>query len=194
MESVLESASGATGLPSASATPKATPPATPPANPQAVAALIARLDGQFGARISARLVMPAKPARCASMPADLDPRLAAALESRGIARLYVHQREAWDLLRAGRHSVVVTPTASGKTLCYNLPVLQAVLEEKAKALYLFPTKALSQDQVAELVELNRGSLHDPRIEVVNEDAMVWLDREDRSATLEAGGVDVREII
>ena len=122
-----------------------------------VDALIARLDREFGGRISARLVMPAKPARHAEMPADLDPRLATALHSRGIARLYGHQRAAWDHLRAGRHTVVVTPTASGKTLCYNLPVLQSVLEEKSKALYLFPTKALSQDQVAELIEINRGA-------------------------------------
>ncbi len=122
-----------------------------------VAALIARLEGSYGARISGRLTMPARPARYAGMPADLDPRLAAALAGRGIARLYSHQREAWDQLRAGRHTVVVTPTASGKTLCYNLPVLQSVLEEKAKALYLFPTKALSQDQVAEIIELNRAA-------------------------------------
>ncbi len=122
-----------------------------------VAALIARLEGSYGARISGRLTMPARLARYAGMPADLDPRLAAALAGRGIARLYSHQREAWDQLRAGRHTVVVTPTASGKTLCYNLPVLQSVLEEKAKALYLFPTKALSQDQVAEIIELNRAA-------------------------------------
>ncbi|TFH40060.1 MAG: DEAD/DEAH box helicase, partial [Lysobacterales bacterium] len=101
--------------------------------------------------------MPARPARLVDMPLDLHPRLAAALESRGITRLYSHQREAWNHLREGRHVVVVTPTASGKMLCYNLPVLQSVLAEKAKALYLFPTKALSQDQVAELIELNRAA-------------------------------------
>ncbi len=125
--------------------------------PSGVAALIAQLEGSYGARISGRLRMPARPARYADMPADLDPRLAAALAGRGIARLYCHQREAWDRLRAGRHTVVVTPTASGKTLCYNLPVLQSILEEKAKALYLFPTKALSQDQVAEIIALNRAA-------------------------------------
>ncbi len=127
-----------------------------PSSPS-VEALIARLEANHGARISARLVTPARPARYADMPAELDPRLAAALERRGIARLYCHQREAWERLRAGRHTVIVTPTASGKTLCYNLPVLQSVLEKKAKALYLFPTKALSQDQVAELIELNRAA-------------------------------------
>jgi DEAD/DEAH box helicase domain-containing protein len=82
-----------------------------------------------------------------------------ALRERGIGRLYSHQREAWDHVAAGRHVVVVTPTASGKTLCYNLPVIQAALGGSSKALYLFPTKALSQDQVAEILELNAaGSL------------------------------------
>jgi DEAD/DEAH box helicase domain-containing protein len=117
-------------------------------------AVIGHLESRFGARIGGRRVIAAQAARYADLPPDVDRRLASALERRGIARLYSHQREAWDSLRAGRHSVVVTPTASGKTLCYNLPVLQSVLEDKAKALYLFPTKALSQDQVAEIIELN----------------------------------------
>ncbi len=111
-----------------------------------------RLD--HGERITGELVVPARPGRYAELPVDLDPRLAEALRGRGIVRLYTHQRLAWDHLRAGRHTVVVTPTASGKSLCYNLPVMQAVAEARAKALYLFPTKALSQDQVAEVVALN----------------------------------------
>ncbi len=119
-------------------------------------AVIAHLERRFPGRITGRRLIEAQPARHADMPADVDTRIAQALEGRGIARLYSHQREAWDNLRAGKHTVVVTPTASGKTLCYNLPVLQSVLEANAKALYLFPTKALSQDQVAELMELNRG--------------------------------------
>ena len=95
--------------------------------------------------------MPAAEAEWADLPPDLDPRLSAALRERGYGRLYRHQREAWDLSRAGNDVVVVTPTASGKTLCYNLPVAQALLEDpSARALYLFPTKALSQDQQAEL--------------------------------------------
>ena len=82
---------------------------------------------------------------------DLDPRLRAALEARGIRRLYSHQSEAVATAQEGRSLVVVTPTASGKTLCYNLPVLDRILREPdARALYLFPTKALSQDQCAEL--------------------------------------------
>ena len=126
-------------------------------SPASIEDLIAHLERHYGGRISARRVLPAQAARYAELPPDLDPRLAVALKRRGIAQLYSHQRETWTSVRAGRHAVVVTPTASGKTLCYNLPVLQSVLEEKAKALYLFPTKALSQDQVAELIELNRAA-------------------------------------
>src|SRR5206468_3208644 len=68
-----------------------------------------------------------------------------------IQQLYSHQAAALDATRAGKHIVVVTPTASGKTLCYNLPVLDAIAKDHtARALYIFPTKALSQDQLAEL--------------------------------------------
>ncbi len=87
----------------------------------------------------------------ADFPESIDPRLIEAFRMRGIERLYSHQRSAVDTVLAGKDLVIVTPTASGKTLCYNLPVLNAILTtDKAKALYLFPTKALSQDQVAEL--------------------------------------------
>jgi DEAD/DEAH box helicase domain-containing protein len=84
------------------------------------------------------------------LPAALDPRLRAALERRGIARLYSHQAEAFDLIAAGANTVIVTPTASGKTLCYNLPVLDLLLHDPAaRAMYLFPTKALAEDQLHE---------------------------------------------
>ncbi|MCP4040841.1 MAG: DEAD/DEAH box helicase, partial [Gammaproteobacteria bacterium] len=106
--------------------------------------------------ITGELLIPRQPARYADFPPELDPCLASALRSRGIDRPYSHQRWAWDSIRDGRHSVIVTPTASGKTLCYNLPVLHAALSNRTKALYLFPTKALSQDQVAEILELNRA--------------------------------------
>jgi DEAD/DEAH box helicase domain-containing protein len=87
-------------------------------------------------------------------------RLRRALERRGISQLYVHQAEAFGHLAAGRNVVVTTPTASGKTLCYNLPVLNGVLRNPAaRALYLFPTKALAQDQMAELHDL-AGALED----------------------------------
>ena len=129
------------------------------ADPPGIDSLIDRLKQKYGGRITGELVMPAKFGSYADLPPDIDARLGSALRARGIERLYSHQRQAWDAVRAGRHTVVVTPTASGKTLCYNLPVLQAALASKAKALYLFPTKALSQDQVAEILELNQaGSL------------------------------------
>jgi len=93
----------------------------------------------------------AQPAEFAEFPEGLHPRLREVLAARGLSRLYSHQRAAYDAARAGHHTVVVTPTASGKTLCYNLPVLDTILREPdARALYLFPTKALAQDQLAEL--------------------------------------------
>ncbi len=94
---------------------------------------------------------PAAEGVFAEYPEALDGRLRAALEKRGIARLYCHQAEAFERIQAGGHVVVVTPTASGKTLCYNLPVLDRLLREpEARALYLFPTKALAEDQLDEL--------------------------------------------
>jgi DEAD/DEAH box helicase domain-containing protein len=86
-----------------------------------------------------------------AFPEALDGRLRSALESRGMSQLYTHQGEAIEHALAGRHVVVTTPTASGKTLCYNAPVLNSILQDPAsRALYLFPTKALAQDQLAEL--------------------------------------------
>ncbi len=98
--------------------------------------------------------LPAQPAQWADFPNGLKPELREAMRQHGISRLYTHQAEAIAQISAGKNIVVVTPTASGKTLCYNLPTLNAVLENpEARALYLFPTKALSQDQVAELYEI-----------------------------------------
>ena len=95
--------------------------------------------------------LPAVAAQLAPFPAGLDPRLTAALVARGVEQLYTHQAEAIEHALAGRHTVVITPTASGKTLCYNAPVLDAILKDpSSRALYLFPTKALAQDQLAEL--------------------------------------------
>jgi len=114
-------------------------------------------DPQIAPRIAHIERIPARGADWAALPPDLDPSLSGALASRGIDRLYSHQAKAYDLARSGRDFVVVTPTASGKTLCYNLPVVQSLLEDSsARALYLFPTKALSQDQQAELNEVALG--------------------------------------
>ncbi len=95
--------------------------------------------------------LPAREGNFAPIPAEVDPRLAASLRSRGIEQLYTHQAAAFENVNAGRNTIVVTPTASGKTLCYNLPVMNKVLAEPgARALYLFPTKALAEDQLNEL--------------------------------------------
>ncbi len=95
-----------------------------------------------------------KEAKTAPFPASLHTKLREALEKRGIGSLYTHQKTAFDLAAAKKNVVAVTPTASGKTLCYNLPVLQSIMEnDQARALYLFPTKALAQDQKSELNEI-----------------------------------------
>jgi DEAD/DEAH box helicase domain-containing protein len=100
--------------------------------------------------------IPAREAEYREMPEWVRAELRAAYAAKGIERLYSHQARAAELARAGRNFVVVTPTASGKTLCYNLPVLNAVLENAdTRALYLFPTKALAQDQLAELQDLGK---------------------------------------
>jgi DEAD/DEAH box helicase domain-containing protein len=99
--------------------------------------------------------IPAREAKFAPMPEWVCPELVAAYSEKGVAELYSHQAAAAASVHAGRSTVVVTPTASGKTLCYNLPVLNAVLENPdTRALYLFPTKALAQDQLAELHDLS----------------------------------------
>ncbi len=119
------------------------------------------LDG-FAARdyngeiLTAIRHFPAREAQWADFPAWVHPDLAAAYAAKGIRRLYTHQAAAAEAVHAGKNVVIVTPTASGKTLCYNLPVLNAVLENSdSRALYLFPTKALAQDQLAELHDLNQ---------------------------------------
>src|SRR5438132_962063 len=100
--------------------------------------------------------LAAEPARYGDWPAGLHPALAGALGAEGVRRLYSHQSEAVALALDGRDVVVVTPTASGKSLCYVLPVLDAWLRDaEARALWLFPTKALAQDQLASLHHVAR---------------------------------------
>ena len=98
---------------------------------------------------------PAAPAVLAPFPDSVDQRVRDVLAARGIEQLYSHQAEVIAHATAGRHVVVTTPTASGKTLCYNAPVLSAILRDpSSRALYVFPTKALAQDQLAELHEMS----------------------------------------
>ena len=99
---------------------------------------------------------PAREPQWAEFPAWARADLVAAYAAKGIRRPYSHQAAAAEAVHAGKNIVIVTPTASGKTLCYNLPILNAILENPdSRALYLFPTKALAQDQLAELHDLNQ---------------------------------------
>jgi len=119
---------------------------------EALGALVARYRADEV--LTAVRHIPAREAQFRAMPAWVRPELAAAYHAKGIEKLYTHQAAAAELAHAGKNFVVVTPTASGKTLCYNLPVLNAVLgNADTRALYLFPTKALAQDQLAELHDL-----------------------------------------
>ncbi len=99
--------------------------------------------------------LPARPAMTRAFSEDIDPRLRAVLKEKGLSEVYEHQARAIDLALAGEDILVATPTASGKTLCYSVPVLQSLLESEgaARALFLFPTKALGQDQSASLTSL-----------------------------------------
>ncbi|WP_010193740.1 DEAD/DEAH box helicase [Bacillus sp. m3-13] len=98
--------------------------------------------------------VPPKEAQTVPFPAQIDKRLLNSLTERGINSLYTHQAAAFEAATNKKHFVAVTPTASGKTLCYNLPVLQKIEQNNdARALYLFPTKALAQDQKSELNEI-----------------------------------------
>ena len=113
-----------------------------------------RLEPRFMRNIARWEIVPARAAQYAPFPPDLDPSLIDALAARGVTALYTHQADAIAAALRGEHTAVVTPAASGKTLCYNLPVLNRLLADPdGRALYLFPTKALAQDQLAELREL-----------------------------------------
>ena len=123
---------------------------------EAIEALLA--DPWLDPLLAAHRVLEPQPPRYAPWPAEIDPRLATALRVRGVEALYTHQAAAFEAVSAGRNACVVTPTASGKTLCYNLPVLNAVAADPtARALYLFPTKALAADQLTELRALTEAA-------------------------------------
>ena len=121
-----------------------------------VAEYIAHLKNspEFMKNVTSWRVLPERKAEYGVFPDSLEPGVLAALRAKGIERPYIHQEHAISCAISGKDLVVVTPTASGKTLCYNVPVLDAILkDESSRALYLFPTKALSSDQAAELYSL-----------------------------------------
>ncbi len=113
-----------------------------------------RQDEAFMQNVTCWRTLPKREAVFAPFPQGLDERVIPALQKHHITQLYAHQADAFSAIQEGKDVVIVTPTASGKTLCYNLPVLNEILKNPdARALYLFPTKALSADQVSELYEL-----------------------------------------
>jgi DEAD/DEAH box helicase domain-containing protein len=134
---------------------------TDPAHAQALDGVLNRLIGGTPDRpdtpdawVTAVRRLPARQARFAPFPASVDARLQQVLAGRGVEQMYTHQAAAVEHALARRNVVITTPTASGKTLCYNAPILSTILRDpSARALYLFPTKALAQDQLAELHEL-----------------------------------------
>ena len=110
-----------------------------------------RADPAFMSNVATWRTLRAQPARYVPIPPSLHPALQASLQQRDLTQLYTHQSQAVEAAQAGQNLVIATPTASGKTLCYNLPVFDALLRDaKATALYLFPTKALAHDQLDEI--------------------------------------------
>ncbi len=127
------------------------------------------LEGEELAHVE---LVPAREARFAPLPEELHPRVRAALAAQGIESVYGHQAEAWEAAARGEHFVVTTGTASGKTLAFNLPVLDALAREpKRRALYLYPTKALAQDQLRAL-----GSFRLPKLRAAIYDGDTPADR------------------
>ncbi len=118
--------------------------------------LTERLRQKYAGRITGHTLVPGRMGQYVPLPEELPQALKRALLARGVSQLYSHQAAAWSAVQHGADVVVATPTASGKSLCYTLPVVAAAMTSGAKALYLFPTKALAQDQVSELLELNRA--------------------------------------
>lgn len=130
----------------------------PPASLEAVHKILGSLVARYHQEevLTAVRQIPAREAKFRPLPAWVTSDLAEAYRDKGIRELYSHQAATAEVIRGGKNVVVVTPTSSGKTLCYNLPVLNAVLENPdTRALYLFPTKALAQDQLAELQDLGK---------------------------------------
>src|SRR5947208_9256551 len=127
-----------------------------PANLETVHNILGSLVARYRQEevLTAVRQIPAREAKFRPVPGWVTSALAETYRAKGIHQLYSHQAASAELVHEGKNVVVVTPTASGKTLCYNLPVLNAVLENTdTRALYLFPTKALAQDQLAELQDL-----------------------------------------
>ncbi len=139
-------------------------------------------DAEFQRNITKWMTLEPKEAVFADFPDDLNPKLIAALKEKGIRQLYSHQAETYRTVMQGNNAVIVTPTASGKTLSYNLPIFQNLLANpESRALYLFPTKALSQDQVREVQDLVKHLKADIKSFTFDGDTPVDIRRTIRSA-------------
>ena len=122
-------------------------------------------DEEMKQNIVAMHTIEEKQAQYAEFPSNLHPSIVKALHGRGIHQLYLHQRQAFDYAEQQKNFTAITPTASGKSYCYHLPVLQKILDDpSSRAIYLFPTKALAQDQKSDLNEL---------IELMEEDILSY---------------------
>src|SRR5215212_362574 len=134
---------------------------------------VARWDDLLtGEELAHLTTEPARTPRTAPLPDDVDPRVRDALEAIGVEQLFTHQADTWDAAARGDHLIVTTGTASGKTLAFNLPVLDALAREpKLRALYLYPTKALAQDQLRSL-----GSFRLPKLRAAIYDGDTAADR------------------
>jgi DEAD/DEAH box helicase domain-containing protein len=117
------------------------------------------LDKERFPQAEVEITLPARDGRTAPLPPALHPHLAAPLAAEGITTLWLHQRACWDAAQRGDNFVVTTGTASGKSLCFNLPILDRLHRDPtARALYLYPTKALTQDQIRRLRRLAGGKI------------------------------------
>ncbi|MBN1878524.1 DEAD/DEAH box helicase [bacterium] len=116
-------------------------------------------NARFSSGITSLQQLPRKYPEYGPLPSDIHPELLKIIRDRHIDKLYTHQVLAWHAIRRGENLVIVTPTASGKTLCYNLPIIDRLMTQpKSKALYIFPAKALAQDQYHELINMTGGAV------------------------------------
>ena len=128
-----------------------------------------RSDPTIANNVAEWRTIPARPAQTVPLPDDLHPVLVDALFAHNIHHLYTHQATTWSLIKEGKNVAVITATASGKTLCYNLPIIDRALHDpETCALYLFPTKALAQDQVSAIYDLS------PSLQATSSGKNTWI--------------------
>src|ERR1035437_9920314 len=124
-------------------------------------------DPETAANIAFWKKIPPHPAETSGLPSQLHPALEYSLRKAGYDKLYSHQADSWRLLQAGKNLVIVTGTSSGKTLCYNLSILDTLTKDPAaRALYIFPTKALAQDQLKKVQAISDHIPNNPLTAVV----------------------------